>query len=430
LNEADFRELDQDLSEKYGVHVTWRTLPEFLETLEQLKISINYVTLTGHGDLRAWVMGKNDVPPTPAQLTQMSDLLTESMEMGSFGLSTGLEYAPGSYASTDEIIALCQVVAEKQRLYATHIRNEDDRVEEALQEAIEICQATGVSTQVSHLKACNQANWHKVDHLLEMIHQAIVAGMPVAADRYPYVAYGTGLGTFLPLWARQGTTEEILTRLEDETQIPKIQAYAESRGQRIGGWERVIVSGCFLPENKQWEGLSIQAAANKRAQSPFEFIQQLILSEKNEASIVGFAMNEANLKKVLSAPFVMVGSDGSAVAPYGKLAVGKPHPRYYGTFPRVLGRYCRDENYFNLATAVKKMTLLPAQKLSLKQRGQLQPGYFADITIFNPAIVLDQATFENPHQYPIGIEYVIVNGKITIKQGKHTGEKPGSILRA
>lgn len=429
LNETDFLEFDKNLFEEFGIHATWRNVAEFLESLETKKISLNYATFTGHGNLRSFVVGKNDVAPNPEHLEKMKQVLAESMNDGSFGLSTGLEYAPGSYARTDELIELCKVVSSMNGVYATHMRNEDDRVEEAIEEALQICRQANVATEISHLKACNQNNWHKVDHMLEMIGSAATSGLPIHADRYPYIAYSTGLAIFLPLWSRQGETDEILARLRDKAALPKIKAHAEDRGARIGGWDRVVISSCFSEKNKIWEGKSIQDCAEATGKEPFQFITDILIEERARVDIVGFAMNEDNLKKVLSHPLVMIGSDGNAVSPKGKLSVGKPHPRYYGTFPRVLGKYCRDENIFDLAIAIKKMTSMPADKLGLKNRGYLRKGYCADITIFNPETVIDNASFLNPHQFPTGIEYVIVNGKVTVKNGEHTGKLAGEILR-
>jgi N-acyl-D-amino-acid deacylase len=429
LNDMDFGELNRELREKYDLSVTWRDIAEFYVALEQQKIGMNFASFTGHGQLRSTGVGKNDVPPTSEQMRQMRNLLAKSLENGSLGLSTGLEYAPGSYAKTDELIQLCQVVAQHGGVYATHLRNEDDTVEEAISEALEICRQAEVSLQISHFKACNQANWHKVEHMLEMIQTAAQSGLPVTADRYPYIAYGTGLTAFLPLWSRQGTTTEILARLSDRQILPKIEAYTLGRGKRIGGWDRVVISACNLEKNKKLEGQSILQAAEATGVTPFECIRQLLREEKLDVGIVGFAMDENNLKKVLASPLVMVGSDGSAVAPYGRLGEGKPHPRFYGSFPRVLGRYAREEKIFDLATAVKKMTSMPAEKLGLKQRGVLAQGNFADVVIFNPQTVIDHATFEEPHQYPTGIAYVLVNGVLTIENGKHTGALAGQILR-
>jgi N-acyl-D-amino-acid deacylase len=429
FNDSDFKEVDENTFERYGFHVDWRNIEAFLRKLENQKVSINYATFTGHGSLRSCVIGKNDVQPTVEQLTEMKKLLENSMQEGSFGLSTGLEYAPSSYALTTELIELNKTVARNNGVYATHIRNEDDRVKEAVQEALHICKKAEVSLQISHLKAANQANWGKVDHMLEMIHVAAESGMPVHADRYPYIAYSTGLTIFLPLWSRQGNTDDVLNRLRDKTLIPKIREHAVSEGESIGSWDRVMISYCFSEKNKRWEGKSISDCVSELDTTPFEFIRNLLLEERNRVSIVGFAMDEDNLKKILSSSLVMIGSDGRAVAPHGKLGEGKPHPRYYGTFPRVLGKYSRDETVLNLSTAIMKMTSMPATKLGLRNRGLIAKDYYADIVVFNPETVIDNATFEDPHQFPTGIEYVIVNGIITVKNGKHTGAQAGAVLR-
>jgi N-acyl-D-amino-acid deacylase len=430
LTDENFEFYHKNLFERYGIQVRWKDAAAFLHCLAEKKISINYATFTGHSDLRAFAVGRNDVRATTEQLELMKNKLASTMESGSLGLSTGLEYAPGSYADTGELIELNKIVSKYNGIYATHIRNEDDRVEEAIEEALQICREANVSTEISHLKACNKNNWHKVDAILEKIHQAAAAGFPVKADRYPYTAYSTGLSIFLPLWSRQGETDDILARLEDKNQLPQIKEYVENRGSRIGGWDRVVIASCRNEKNKTWEGKSIQQAAEETGKEPFEFIRTILIEEKNNVDIVGFAMDEGNLKKILSSPLVMIGSDGNAISPLGKLGEGKPHPRFYGTFPRVLGKYAREEKIFDMATAVKKMTSMPAEKLSFKNRGFIKKGNIADITIFNPKTVIDNATFINPHQFPTGIEYVIVNGKITIDKGQHTGARAGVILRS
>ncbi|NQV36869.1 MAG: D-aminoacylase [Candidatus Marinimicrobia bacterium] len=412
---------------QYGFEADWNDIPGFYNTLKQKGIGLNYGSFTGHGDLRAAVIGRNDIQPAKDQLFQMRSLLEKSIEHGSLGLSTGLEYSPGSYAKTEELIELCRTVSKHNGVYATHMRNEDDHIEEALEEALRICRETGVSTQISHLKVCNKNNWHKVPYILEMLDNA-AAILPVKADRYPYDAWGTGLSSMLPLWSRQGSTEDVLTRLKDYSQLDGIAAYAEDRARRIGGWDQLLISNCKTEANKIWEGKSIQECAEEAAMPPFDFVRNLLIEDRTNVGIVGFAMNEENLKAFLKSPHVMVGSDGSTAATYGALYKGKPHPRYYGTFPRVLGRYVRDEKTLELPEAIKMMTSMPAEKLNLKQRGSLQKGNFADITIFNPATVIDNATFADPHQYPTGIDYVIVNGKVIIDHGEHSGALAGQLI--
>jgi len=427
LTDSDRQELSAEWSEEYGVQVNWTDISGFFDAIRVKGTAFNYGSLTGHGDLRAAVVGKNDVPPTPEQLRDMEKLLERSMEMGSIGLSTGLEYAPGSYADTAEIIALCKIVTRRGGLYATHMRNEDDTVIEAIEEALTICREAGVSTEISHLKACNQNNWYKVPRILEMLEEA-AQNLPVKADRYPYDAWGTGLTSFTPQWARQGDTDERIARLQDPQQSVKIMEYANDRARRIGGWNRLLISGCETEANKIWEGLDILTCSKEQKMEPAEFVRNLLIEDRLDVGIVGFAMSEDNLKLVLKSPHVMIGSDGSASATYGILHKGKPHPRYYGAFPRVLGRYVREQNTLTLPEAVKMMTSMPAEKLKLKQRGSLVKNNFADITIFNPDTVIDNATFADPHQYPTGIDYVIVNGKVVIDQGIHTDMMAGEII--
>lgn len=427
--DEDFETIRESFKKRYDEDINWKDITGFLQTLEKKKISLNYATFTGSGDLRAYVVGKNDVKPTPDQLKKMKELLAEDMKNGSFGLSTGLEYAPGSYACTEEIIELAKVVAEHNGLYNTHMRNEDDTLEEAIQESLRICKEAGVKLEIAHLKTSNPANWHKIDNVLNMIDKAAESGLPVNADRYPYIAYATGLSALLPLWARQGNTDEIINRMKDQETLPAIKEYVSSRAKRIGGWNNFVISYSVSEKNKQWEGKPISESAEIAGLEPTDFVIQILTEEKLQAGMVGFAMNEDNLKRILSHKLVMIGSDGSATAPYGKLGTGKPHPRFYGTFPRVLGKYCREEKIFDLPTAVQKMTSMAADKLGLKGRGYLKKNYFADIVVFDPLTVNDRATFSDPHQYPDGIKYVFVNGVLTIKDGEHTGTFAGSVLR-
>jgi N-acyl-D-amino-acid deacylase len=429
LSKKDSLELRKRLKERYNIDLKWVDMVDFLNVLEKNKISMNYATFTGHGSLRGYCVGKNDVAPSPDQMAEMKKIIDKTMHEGSFGLSTGLEYAPGSYAKTEELIELSKIVAKNKGIYNTHMRNEDDRVLEAMDEAIRICREASVSLEIAHLKTCNEGNWHKVDEMIDKLEKANKSGLPVKADRYPYIAYGTGLSTFLPLWSRQGDTDDILARLKDNTMFADIKEYAESRGKRIGGWTRVMISYCHNKENKKWEGKNIHECAVESGMKETEFVRHLLIEERLNAGIVGFAMNEDNLCKVMASPYVMIGSDGNAVSPTGKLGTGKPHPRYYGTFPRVLGKYCREEKCIDLPAAVKKMTSMPAEKLGLKNRGIIKKGYYADITVFDPEKVSDNATFTNPHQTASGIEYVLVNGQVVVNKGIHTSSRPGKILR-
>jgi len=429
FTEIDLEKFYENFFEQYQENAEWKNIAQFFERLEKGKLSINYASFTGHGNLRAFIVGKNDIVPTSDQMKKMKMVLAESMEMGSLGLSTGLEYSPGSYADTDEIIELSKVVSERDGVYATHMRNEDDTVEEAIEEALRICKEAKVSTQISHLKAANPANWHKVDNILKLIESSYNSGMPVLADRYPYIAYGTGLSVFIPLWARQGDSDDLIIRLQDNSQLGKIKDYAEGRASRIGGWDKVGISSCFTEGNKIFEGKSIREAAKEKGISEFDFVKNIIIEEKNRVSIIGYAMSEENIKKILSHPLVVIGSDGSAVSTRGKLSHGKPHPRYYGTFPRVLGKYVREKQFFDLSTGINKMTSMPAEKLGIKGRGLIQKGNYADLVIFDPENITDNATFVNPHQLAGGIDYVLVNGKVTVEKGNHKGILSGKVIR-
>lgn len=429
FNDEDLQNFSQNIYEKYGFIVNWQDITGFLNALEENKSSINYATFTGHGNLRSYVVGKNDVKATDEQIKRMQKILKQTMSEGSFGLSTGLEYAPGSFAPTEELIDLCKVVAQESGVYATHIRDEQDTVEDAVREAIEICKNSDVSLQISHLKANYKSNWHKIDNILNIITEAHERGFPVTADRYPYIAYGTGLSSLLPIWSRQGNTEDIIDRLNSDGDVSRIREYVVNKGEKIGGWDRIVISYASNESDKKWEGLSIEQCCEVSGRSPFDFIQRVLIDNNMSVSIVGFGMSEDNIRKVLSHPLVMIGSDGNAVSTTGKLGTGKPHPRYYGTFPRVLGKYSRDERLFDLTTAIKKMTSMPAQKLGINNRGIVARNKIADLSIFNPDIIIDNATFGNPHQLSSGIDHVLVNGKLVINNGVHTEKHPGIVIR-
>ena len=428
IKKEDQQEFYDSIYEKYGLELKWNDIKGFLNALRKGGIAVNYATFTGHGDLRAYVLGRNDVKPTSEQLEEMKTVLANSMKEGSLGLSTGLEYSPGSYAETEELIELCKVVKKYNGVYSTHMRSEDAKVEEAIQEAIEIAKKSKVSLQISHFKACNKPNWHKLDNMLRLVHNAKNEGVDIMLDRYPYNAWGTGLSSFLPLWARQGNTDEIIKRLKNPELTKKITEYMITRATLIGGWDHIMISSCSQKQNKKFQGKYINEAAKISGKNELQFVFDILIEERNDVGVIGFAMDENNLKKVLADPLCVIGSDGSVAAPYGILHKGNPHPRYYGTFARVLGKYCREEKIFDWPTAIKKMTSMSAQKLHLEKRGMIKKNYFADITIFNPETVIDKATFVAPHNYPDGIDYVIVNGKIVINRTKHTGNLPGKIL--
>ncbi|OQC39466.1 MAG: D-aminoacylase [Bacteroidetes bacterium ADurb.Bin037] len=401
----------------------------FLNALRDQKIGINYCTFTGQGSIRSAVIGDWNAPATAEQIQKMKELLDRQLDQGSIGLSSGLEYAPGAYASDEELVELLKIVAKHNGLFAIHMRNEDDRVEEALSEAIAMALKTGVRLQISHLKAQNSNNWHKGPELLRLIDNAKREGVDVAFDRYPYTAFSTGLTSFIPLSGRQGSVEDVLERLEDKTTSAEFEKYALSRITRLGGTRNVIISACKLPHNKEtFMGRTLEECMVISGKSEWDLIRDLLIEERLSPDIVAFAMTEDNVRLFLSHPLGMPASDGSVYSPQGPLSETIPHPRSYGTFPRFLGRYCREGKLMDFSRAIQKITSLPASRIGLKDRGLLIPGYCADIVVFDPAKVIDKATFTDPHRYPEGILHVWVNGVHTIRNGSHTGALSGEVL--
>ncbi|MFA9454621.1 MAG: amidohydrolase family protein [Candidatus Aminicenantaceae bacterium] len=425
-----FEESQAALKEAYDIELTWRDIKGFLARMQETGVALNYATYVGQGTIRGAAMGFNDRPPKPDELERMKTLVKESMESGALGLSTGLEYAPGSFAQPDEVAELCRVAVEYGGLYATHMRDEGDQLLEALDEAIGVARRTGAGLQISHFKIAYSRNWHKIDDALARIDQAVEEGIDVFCDRYPYIAGSTGFSSFnFPLWALQGTTEEFLARLKDPTLESRLRTYVSEREEKLGSWDKVVIASVATDKNQHFEGKSVLEGMQETGKDAFEFMRDLVIEENNRMSQIIFMMNEDNLKRILAHPRVGVGCDGSAMAPYGELGKGKPHPRSYGTFPRVLGKYIREEKILPLTEMIKKMTSVPAAKFGFTGRGILQNGKLADIVIFDQERVADRATWKEPHQYPVGIEHVIVNGQVVIENSEHTGQLPGRILR-
>jgi len=428
-NEESFKKVKKNYFEEYELEIDWKDLDGFFSRLEKSGTSVNLAMMVGHGTIRDYAMGMNDRHPSTAELEKMKALLTEAVEQGACGLSTGLEYTPGSFAATEEIIQLAKVLNKFGLPYATHIRNEDDRVLEAIEEALEIGKKAEVPVQISHLKAIGKRNYHKIDKILEHIEKASGEGLPVNFDRYPYIAYSTGLSILFPLWSREGGDEEFVKRITDNSLKKRIKEEVLNKVHLLGDWNKVMICSAFNEKDNLLAGKRIGDAASETGMDPYDFSVELLERNENRVSIVGFGMDEEGTKKILSHPLAMVGSDGAIAAPYGKLSKGKPHPRYYGTFPRAIGHYCRKEKIFNLPEVIRKITSMPAEKAGLKNRGKIKESYCADITIFDYQTIIDTATFVEPHNYPEGIKYVLVNGKIVIKNGDHTGKFPGKILK-
>jgi N-acyl-D-amino-acid deacylase len=427
--DAIFEELKENAKIVYGLDLTWRDMAGFFGRLEEKGIALNYSTLVGHGAIRGAAMGFNDRPPTTEELEKMKSLVEEHMRAGVFGLSSGLEYTPGSFARPAELTELCRVVSRFNGTYATHMRDEDEGILESLDECIGAARDSGVRLQIAHLKVGGHRNWPKVDAALAKIEQARQQGVDLFCDRYPYIAGSTGLSSYFPLWAREGTTEDFLRRLQDPALDEKLRSHLTTHEDRLGSWDKVLISDVVLGKNKYIQGKNILEAARELGKKPYDFIRDLLVEEKAMVGMITFYGNEDVLKKILAHPLVGVGCDGSAVAPYGILSGGKPHPRNYGTFPRALGKYVREEKIVPLEEMIKKMTSIPASRFGFEKRGQLQSGYYADLVVFDPDKIADRATWVNPHRYPVGVEYVIVNGQVVVEHGEHTGRLPGKILK-
>ena len=427
--EEIYEEMKKNFKEIYQIDLTWTDIRGFFSRLEERGMALNYSSLVGQGAIRGAAMGFNDRPPSSDELEKMKFMVAESIEGGAVGLSTGLEYAPGSYAKNDEIEELCRVASHYGGVYATHMRDEGDRLLESLDESIEMARRTGASLQISHFKIAYPRNWHKIEEALARIEKAKTKGLSIFCDRYPYIAGSTNLDYYFPLWARQGTTEEFLARLKNPNLESRLLSHIAEQEKKLGSWDKVVISAVVSEDNRKYEGKSVLEGAKETGKSPFEFMKGLLIEEKNRVGMVTFMMNEENLKRILAHPSVGIGTDGSAVAPYGLLGRGKPHPRLYGTFPRILGKYVREDQIASMPEMLKKMTFLPAQKFGLMRRGILKKEYWADIVVFDEDRVIDKATWIEPHQYPVGIEYVIVNGKVVIDRGEHTGNLPGRVLR-
>jgi len=431
---------------RYGGEVEWTSFSDYLDLLERRGIALNVAALVGHGTVRMCVMGMENRPPTKEELKEMRDLVSEAIEAGAFGMSSGLVYPPGRYASTDELIELCKVVASYNGIYASHIRGERETIVEAVKEAIEIGRRSGVSVQISHHPA-KIGGWGKSRETLKLIEEARKEGIDVNCDLHPYIAGSTGLSALLPPWVQEGGPEKIVERLKDRELRRRIRE--DMIEERVPGpgpcglvkrgmWDKIMLAYC--EKNKDLIGLDFEEIARRRGKDPFEAYFDLLVEEEARGMVVGFYYNEEDIRRVLLHPTSMIGSDGYALAPYGPLGKGRMHPRSYGTFPMVIRKYVRGESrkelvydegakLLTLEEAVMKMTSVAAKKLGLKDRGILKEGMCADIVVLDPERVKDRATYLDPYQFPEGIEYVIVNGEIVVDEGEHTGALPGTVLR-
>ena len=418
--------------ENFGGQIAWSSMTEYLDHLRATGAAVNVVPLVGHNTVRGSVLGYDDVQPTPEQQAQMEHMVAEAMEQGARGLSTGLFYPPGFYARTEEVIGLARAAARHGGIYASHIRNESDRLLESISEAIEIGEQAEIRVEIAHLKLHGHRNWQNLDQLLALLDKTHARGLPVGCDQYPYDASATWLIAILPYWAQMGGAKAVAERLADPHVRARIRKERdENRAEwdnRCGPptWDGILVTD-YSPQ-PDLSGKTIAQIAEIESQDPLDVIFDLIVASKGQVGCVFFDQLEQNVRALMRHPLVVIGSDGFALAPYGVLGEGNPHPRSYGTFPRVLGCYVRKEKALTLEEAVKKMTSITAERFGLAGRGVIRTGAWADLVLFDPQTIADKATFTDPHQYPAGIPYVIVNGVVVIDQEQHTGALPGQVL--
>lgn len=426
--EDDFQRTRASYRDRYGADVDFRDPAGFLSGIDRLRPAVNAATLVGNGSLRSFAVGSENRPATEAELAVMKDELRKAIAGGCVGLSSGLEYTPSGFAPTDELIALASVLKGTGYPYVSHMRNEDDRVLAAIEELFHVGRMAGVPVQVSHLKAQGQRNHWKQEVALSLIARARAAGLDAMFDAYPYVAYSTGLTNLFPTESRSGGNQALLRRLRDPATAGRLEAHCRDRVALLGDWNHLQITSAG-PRMPWARGRRLGDLATERGVEPYALVLLLLEESGGSVGTIGFGMSEENVEELLAHPLGIVCSDGSTYAPYGPLAESSPHPRSYGTFPRLLGHYVRDRKALPLEEAIRKVTSAPADRLRITGRGRIAEGAFADLVAFDPATVADRATFESPHQYPVGVPMVIVNGVVTIRDGEQTGARGGRGVR-
>jgi N-acyl-D-amino-acid deacylase len=423
---ATARQRDKD---EFGVTDNWSTMAGFLDLMDSKRPAVNFATYVGHGNVRASVLGYADRMPDEAEYEAMTRLVSESMEAGALGLSTGLIYPPGVYSNTDEIVRLAAPVREYGGIYTSHMRSESARLVEAIEETIAVGRGAGVGVQISHIKTGGPANWHKLSQVIDTFERARAEGVDVTADRYPYTASSTDLDAILPAWSYEGGARSEIERMLDPETRKRLRQEIIDNHPVPDYWNRVMISSVVTDRNKRLEGMTMAEAAETLGLEPVDALFQILIEEEIRVGAVYFMMSEDNLKAFYGQDWVMIGSDATARNMTGPTRHGKPHPRTFGSFPRVLGKYVREESVMSLPVAIRKMTSMPAERLGLEGRGALKPGSFADIVVFDPATVIDTATFQEPYAYPEGVVHVFVNGVQAVRGGEQTDARAGRVLR-
>ena len=427
--------MKQELRDRQGdikYEVAWTTLGEYLKHLEQRGVSCNVASFVGATTVRIHAIGYDDRPPTTSELDQMRGLVRTAMEEGAVGVGSSLIYAPAFYAKTDELIELCKVAAEHQGMYISHIRSEGNRLVESIEELIHIAREAKLPAEIYHLKAAGEKNWPKRQRVIELVEEARAAGLKITADMYVYPAGATGLDGAMPPWVQEGGLDSWIDRLRDPALRRRV---AEEMRTPTDEWEnlllaagspeRVLLVGFKNPALKHLTGKTLAEVAKRRGQTPEEAAMDLVVEDHSRVDTVYFMMSEEDVRRNVALPWVSFGSDAASEAPEGPFLLSQPHPRSYGNFARVLGKYVREEKVIPLAEAIRKLSGLPAENLGIRERGLLREGYFADVVVFDPAKIADHATFEQPQQYATGMQHVFVNGTHVLADGEHTGATPG-----
>lgn len=407
-----------------------RTFTALFASLDRLHPGPNVASMVGLGSVRGAVVGDTDRPATNDELRRMTEMVARALAEGACGASSGLEYTPGAFASRGELIALCMPLASRRLPYATHMRNEDDRLLEAIEESLSVAREAGCALQISHLKTQGPRNWPRLDSAFRTIEAAHKAGLDVAFDRYPYVAYSTGLTNLFPVWSRDGGISAFFARLDDPATAPRIRRETLAKVALIGGWDNAQISSVRSPEDRDAEGERLGEYAKQKSADAYELAIALLRRSNGDVGMLGHAMSEDNLDRILAHPLGMACTDGGGFAVDGPTRRGSPHPRGAGSFPRVLARYVRERKVMTLAAAIQKMTSMPASRVGLADRGRIQVGAAGDVVVFDAARIADTATFDAPFQYPVGINAVIVNGAVALRDGQRSKVGTGRSLKS
>ncbi|MBI5747031.1 MAG: D-aminoacylase [Nitrospirae bacterium] len=424
----EFEERKKTYKDLYGLDADWKDLDDYFERLETGGLPFNFGLLIGHNTIRGSIMGARADNPSESEMGRMLEMVKSGMENGAVGISTGLIYPPACFSEEEEIIRLCQLVKDMGGIFTIHMRSEGDLLAEAVEEAIRISSKSGIPLQISHLKTAGKKNWEKIDKVFSIIEEARVRGIDVTADRYPYTAGNTLLSAIMPNWVLEGGRAKGISRIKDLGLRKKIEEEL-SKKRDISSFDRIIISQVFKESNKAYEGLSVLRAAGIAGKDLYAFLFDLLAEEEMLAEGIFFSMDEENLKRILSRPYVMVASDSASIGIDGPLSKGRPHPRGFGAFPRVISKYVREERVLDLVTAIKKMTYDPCRKFGITDRGTIKTGSYADIVLFDPEKIKDLASYDDPKQFPDGIAYVVLNGEITLERGNITSCKAGRVLR-